>query len=209
MSVADWMLLLLACLAGTVSPGPSLALLIRSAIVEGRTAGIIFGIVQGAGILMYACFVVWGLETLLVNSPRALFILQLTGCGFLFWIAFEMIFNNRINTHKRDGSKCPFDNPPHILRHACEGFLIVFSTLRSLHFFCNFQPVSQRTQDIVTKATIVSIAWIVDTACYVFLALVAMFPSFTVFIESYKEKIELFIGHILVLICFRLIWRIF
>ena len=154
----------MACLAGTVSPGPSLALLIRSAIVEGRTAGIIFGIVQGAGILMYACFVVWGLETLLVNSARALFILQLTGCGFLFWIAFKMIFSNRINTPKRDGSKGPFNNPPRILRHAREGFLIFFSTQRSLHFFAIFSQFLKEYQDTVTKAPIVSIACIFDTA---------------------------------------------
>ena len=58
MTIAEWMLLLLACLAGAASPGPSLALLIRSVLVDGRTAGVIFGIAHGAGILMYACLVV-------------------------------------------------------------------------------------------------------------------------------------------------------
>ena len=145
MSVAEWILLLLACLAGAVSPGPSLALLIRSAIVDGRTAGVIFGIAHGCGILMYACLVVTGLETLLLNSPRTLFILQLAGCGFLLWIAFKSIFGNRINTLKRDNPKCPVNTPQPILRHAREGFLIVFFNPKIAAFFCNFQPVPHRT----------------------------------------------------------------
>ena len=210
MSVADWMLLLLACLAGAVSPGPSLALLIRSAIVDGRTAGIIFGIAHGCGILMYACLVVTGLETLLLNSPRTLFILQLVGCVFLLWIASKSIFINRINTLKRDNPKCPVNTPQPILKHAREGFLIVFFNPKiAAFFFAIFSQFLTEHQDTATKVGIISIAWIVDTTWYLFVALVATLPTFTVFIESYKEKIELFIGHILVLICFGLIWRIF
>ena len=210
MSVADWMLLVLACLAGAVSPGPSLALLIRSAIVDGRTAGVIFGIAHGCGILMYACLVVTGLETLLLNSPRTLFILQLAGCGFLLWVAFKSIFGNRIKTLKRDNPTCPVNTPQPILRHAREGFLIVFFNPKiAAFFFAIFSQFLTEHQDTATKVGIISIAWIVDTTWYLFVALVATLPTFTVFIESYKEKIELFIGHILVLICFGLIWRIF
>ena len=100
MTINEGMLLLLACLAGAASPGPSFALLIRSVIIDGRTAGVIFSIAHGAGILMYACLVVTGLETILLNSPRTLFILQVAGCGFLLWISFKSIFSNRINTQK-------------------------------------------------------------------------------------------------------------
>ena len=210
MSVADWMLLVLACLAGAVSPGPSLALLIRSAIVDGRTAGVIFGIAHGCGILMYACLVVTGLETLLLNSPRTLFILQLAGCGFLLWIAFKVIFSNRIKTLERGNPKCLVNTPQPILRYVREGFLIVFFNPKiAAFFFAIFSQFLTEHQDTATKVGIISIAWIVDTTWYLFVALVATLPTFTVFIESYKEKIELFIGHILVLICFGLIWRIF
>ena len=210
MTINEWMLLLLACLAGAVSPGPSLALLIRSVIIDGRTAGVIFSIAHGAGILMYACLVVTGLETILLNSPRTLFILQVAGCGFLLWIAFKSIFSNRINTLKRDNPKCPVNTPQPILRHAREGFLIVFFNPKiAAFFFAIFSQFLTQHQDTATKVGIISIAWIVDTTWYLFVALVATLPTFTVFIESYKEKIELFIGHILVLICFGLMWRIF
>ena len=69
MTINEWMLLLLTCLAGAASPGPSLALLMRSAIIDGRPAGVIFSIAHGAGILMYACLAVTGLETILSILP--------------------------------------------------------------------------------------------------------------------------------------------
>ena len=147
MTINEWMLLLFACLAGAASPGPSLALLIRSVIIDGRTAGVIFSIAHGAGILMYACLVVIGLETILLNSSRTLFILQVAGCSFLFWGAFKMIVDDRMDTPEGNDSQpqSKFSQP--ILKHALGGFLIVFFNPKIGAFFwqllANF---SQNTQ---------------------------------------------------------------
>ncbi len=69
-----------------------------------------------------------------------------------------------------------------------------------LHFFAIFSQFLAEHQDTLTKVGIVSIAWIVDKTRYLFVAIAAILPTFTVFIENYKVKIELFVGHILVLI---------
>ena len=135
MTINEWMLLLLTCLAGAASPGPSLALLMRSTIIDGRPAGVMFSIAHGAGILMYACLVVTGLETILFNSPRTLFILQIAGCGFLFWVALKMILGNRMGAAKGDESQPPPNTSQHIRKHAFEGFLIVFFNPKIAVFF--------------------------------------------------------------------------
>ena len=210
MSVADWILLCLACLGGAASPGPSLALLIRSVIIHGKAAGVIFSIAHGAGILMYACLVITGLETILFNSPRTLLILQLAGCGFLFWMAFNMIVGNRMGTAEGNESQPSSSTSQPILKHAFEGFLIVFFNPKiAVFFFAIFSQFLTEHQDIETKAGVVSIAWIVDTTWYLFVAQVATLPIFVKFISSYKAKIELFIGYTLILVCFVLIWRFF
>ena len=210
MSVADWILLCLVCLGGAASPGPSLALLIRSVIIHGKAAGVIFSIAHGAGILMYACLVITGLETILFNSPRTLLILQLAGCGFLFWMAFNMIVGNRMGTAEGNESQPSSSTSQPILKHAFEGFLIVFFNPKiAVFFFAIFSQFLTEHQDIETKAGVVSIAWIVDTTWYLFVAQVATLPIFVKFISSYKAKIELFIGYTLILVCFVLIWRFF
>ena len=210
MSVADWILLCLACLGGAASPGPSLALLIRNVIIDGQTAGVIFSIAHGAGILMYACLVITGLETILFNSPRTLLILQVAGCGFLFWLAFKMIVGNRMGTPEGDDCQPQSKSSQAILKHALDGFLIVFFNPKIGAFFLAiFSQFLSEHQDIETKAGIVSIAWIIDTTWYLFVAQVATLPIFVKFINSYKAKIELFIGYTLILVCFVLIWRFF
>ena len=210
MSVADWILLCLACLGGAASPGPSLALLIRSVIIDGRVAGVIFSIAHGAGILMYACLVITGLETILFNSPRTLLILQVAGCGFLFWVAIKMIVGNRMGTPEGDEPQPLSSTSQPILKHAFEGFLIVFFNPKiAVFFFSIFSQFLVDDQSIAIKAGMVSVAWLIDTAWYLFVTIIATLTPLAVLIKNYKGQLELLSGYALMLICLGLVWRFF
>ena len=210
MSVADWILLCLACLGGAASPGPSLALLIRSVIIDGRAAGVIFSIAHGAGILMYACLVITGLETILFNSPRTLLILQVAGCGFLFWVASKMIVGSRMGTPEATESQPPSSTSQPILKHAFEGFLIVFFNPKiAVFFFAIFSQFLAEDQNITVKAGMVSVAWLIDTAWYLFVTIIATLSPLAVLIKGYKGQLELLSGFALILICLGLVWRFF
>ena len=52
-----WMQLALVCLFGAMSPGPSLAVVIRNCIAHNRTAGILTSVGHGLGMLIYASIV--------------------------------------------------------------------------------------------------------------------------------------------------------
>jgi len=210
MSVADWILLCLACLGGAASPGPSLALLIRSVIIHGKAAGVIFSIAHGAGILMYACLVVTGLETILFNSPQTLLVLQVAGCGFLFWVAFKMIAGNRMGADEGDESQPPSSPSQPILKHAFEGFLIVFFNPKiAVFFFAIFSQFPAGDQGIAIKAGMVSVAWLIDTAWYLFVTIIATLPPLALLIKGYKGQLEILSGYALILICLGLVWRFF
>ena len=210
MGVADWILLCLACLGGAASPGPSLALLIRSVIIDGQAAGVIFSIAHGAGIFMYACLVITGLETILFNSPQTLLILQVAGCGFLFWVAFLMIVSNRMGTPEGDESQPPSSTSQSISKHALEGFLIVFFNPKiAVFFFAIFSQFLAKDQSIALKASMVSVAWLIDTAWYLFVTIIATLPPLAVLIKGYKGQLELLSGYVLILISLGLVWRFF
>lgn len=210
MSVTDWFLLLATCLAGAASPGPSLALLISSTLVGGRRAGIIFGIGHGAGILLYASLTVTGLETVLLKSPSALFYLQITGCGFLLWVAFKMITGSNHGISEENRRQYAFNTPQPKSWPAFEGFLIVFFNPKiAAFFFAIFSQFFTSDQNAVSKAGMVSVAWLVDTMWYILIALIVTIPQLTPLVEGYRKKIELFIGYAIVFICFGLLWRAF
>ena len=61
MNFFDWSQLALVCLLGAMSPGPSLALVIRNSISYNRIAGISCAIGHGLGMSLYASFVIIGL----------------------------------------------------------------------------------------------------------------------------------------------------
>ena len=69
MTLTEWTILALVCLAGASSPGPSLALLLQTIMKDGRRAGVVFGLAHGLGIFFYAVLVVSGVSVALSFVP--------------------------------------------------------------------------------------------------------------------------------------------
>ena len=68
-----WSQFALVCLLGAMSPGPSLALIIRNSISYNRMSGIIASVAHGLGICVYATVTVIVLEFILRNSEKIFF----------------------------------------------------------------------------------------------------------------------------------------
>ena len=93
-----WSQFAIVCLLGAMSPGPSLALIIRNSISYNRMSGIIASVAHGLGICVYATVTVIVLEFILRKSEIIFFAIQI--CGSLFLIILGLIFifkkNNEI-----------------------------------------------------------------------------------------------------------------
>lgn len=68
MSLQDWLVVALACLGGAVSPGPSLALVIRHALQSTR-GGLACAWAHALGVGVYAALAATGLALLLTRHP--------------------------------------------------------------------------------------------------------------------------------------------
>jgi len=78
-----WSQFAIVCLLGAMSPGPSLALIIRNSINFNRTSGIVASIAHGLGICVYATVTIIVLEFILRNSETIFFVIQICGSFFL------------------------------------------------------------------------------------------------------------------------------
>ena len=83
-----WSQFALVCLLGAMSPGPSLALIIRNSINFNRMSGIVASIAHGLGICVYATVTVIVLEFILRNSEKIFFVIQICGSLFLVILGF-------------------------------------------------------------------------------------------------------------------------
>ena len=94
-----WSQFAIVCLLGAMSPGPSLALIIRNSISYNRMSGIIASVAHGLGICVYATVTVIVLEFILRNSETIFFVIQI--CGSLFLVILGLIFILKKNNEKK------------------------------------------------------------------------------------------------------------
>ena len=76
---------------GASSPGPSLIVILRHAVADGRSAGINAAVGHGLGIFIYALVSAIGLSFILISSPKIFSFVQILGALFLLWIGFQIL----------------------------------------------------------------------------------------------------------------------
>ena len=197
MELKDLLVLSFVCAMGAISPGPSLAVVIRNTISGGRFQGVMTGIGHGIGIGIYAFMAVMGLSSLLINNENIFKTFQLAGAFILLWIAYKMIINkpSEVSNEKLIRKK-----------GFIEGFMIAFLNPKILVFLVAvFSQFINSDINILDRAIIAIMASVIDMAWYV---LVALLLAGTSLIDNFRSNavlIDRSIGAILILISLFLI----
>ena len=90
-NLSFWVTVLLACLLGAMSPGPSLAVVINHTLARGSMAGSWAAISHGFAITLYAALTTFGLSAVISNHQQIFDIIQIIGCLFLLLMAFRLL----------------------------------------------------------------------------------------------------------------------
>ncbi len=191
MELKDLLVLSFVCAMGAISPGPSLAVVIRNTISGGRFQGVMTGIGHGIGIGIYAFMAVMGLSSLLINNENIFKTFQLAGAFILLWIAYKMIINKPLEV----------SNEKLIRKKGfIEGFMIAFLNPKILVFLVAvFSQFISSDINILERAIIAIMASAIDMAWYV---LVALLLAGTSLIDNFRSNavlIDRSIGAILIL----------
>jgi len=153
------------CAMGAISPGPSLAVVLRNTISGGRTQGVMTGIGHGIGLGIYAFIAVMGLSSLLLANKQIFNLLQWAGALVLIWLAFNMITHNpSVPSKEHEGSGH---------RGFLEGFMIAFLNPKILVFLV--AVFSQFINPDITnlgRFIMAMMAGVIDTTWYVLVAVV-------------------------------------
>jgi len=198
MEIKSLIILSFVCAMGAISPGPSLAVVIRNTISGGRAQGVMTGIGHGIGLGIYAFIAVMGLTSVLFRNENTFLILQWAGAIFLIWIAFNMI------TNKTSESSTTYDGSGR--RGFIEGFMIAFLNPKILVFFMAiFSQFINNDISNIDRIIVAILAGIIDTFWYVMVALILAGTSFIDKIRMNAKKIDRSIGVILILIATSLI----
>jgi threonine/homoserine/homoserine lactone efflux protein len=95
MSIESWLALTAAFVLGAISPGPSLAIVLRNTVAGGRHQGVMTGLGHGIGFGLYAFAAAAGLATALNAHPLTAPVLRWGGVVLLVYLAIKFFAAGR------------------------------------------------------------------------------------------------------------------
>jgi len=130
MEFTTWLALAAICLMGAISPGPSLALIIRNTVQGGRLHGVATGLGHGVGVGVYALITALGLALLITRTPWLFQAIQYGGALFLAWLGLKALLAKASSQLKAETAHAPSGQ-----RGALEGLAVSFLNPQLAIFF--------------------------------------------------------------------------
>ena len=196
-----WSQFAIVCIAGAMSPGPSLAIVIRNNVNFNRLAGILTSIGHGLGIAVYATLAVLGLGLILQTNQTIFIIIQIIGLILLF--LFGMMFVFQKNTQDRKEEK------QNQLNSFLQGFTIAIINPKILIWF-----TAVYSQFIVIDASfyfntiLVLTASLIDAIWYIIVSILVTGYGLKNLLIKKKLIIQKTTGIVLIIISLMLLYRI-
>ena len=162
MTLAAWTSFVIICLLGAISPGPSLAVILRHPLGGGGIQGVICALSHGFGIFVWGSLMVGGGGLLVISEPKWFDAIQLGGAVFLFYLGIRAI------TAKRKETEFLFE-PISTSRAqaAIEGFLIALFNPKIAFFFAAvFSQFIHADAQFAERMTLAIMAASIDAAWY-------------------------------------------
>lgn len=131
MAIELWLSLVVVCMLGALSPGPSLALVVRNTIQGGQSSGLATAISHGFGVGLYAAIAVTGIGLVIVQSPIIFQVIQYTGAAFLLYLAYKAL-TSKVTNISVEEQQCAVSISVNGWR---DGFLIAFLNPKLAIFF--------------------------------------------------------------------------
>ena len=202
MDLTSLLALSIVCAMGAMSPGPSLAVVLRNTISGGRLQGIMTGIGHGIGFGLYALVAVTGLSALLLAHDSVFLFLQWSGALVLLWLSYNMLTyipSNSDETHEISGRK-----------GFIEGFLISFLNPKILVFLVAvFSQFIDPEMNQMERIVMAILAGLIDTTWYVLVAAILAGTPLIDKLRSNSVIIDRIIGLVLFFLALALVAKTF
>ena len=188
-----WIQFALICIVGAMSPGPSMALIIRNSIKYGRVSGLLSSVGHAIGIGIYASISVVGLQLILINNIFVFNTIQF--CGSIFLLILGILFL------KNSGEKLSLEDDQKNLNSFIQGFAISILNPKILIWFTAiFSQFIEASSTSMTKLTMVFMASSIDGIWYIIVTIVVTGFGLKEFLENNTKTIQNISGIVLIFI---------
>ena len=186
-----WVQFAAICLIGAMSPGPSMALIIRNSIKYGRLSGVLFSLGHAIGIGVYATVSVLGLQFILINNLLLFNAIQFCGSVFLLILGIMFLRDTKHNLSLKNEQKN--------VNSFIQGFAISILNPKILIWFAAiFSQFIEISSTNFVKLAMVLIASSIDGLWYIILTIVVTGFGLKQFLEHNTNIIQKISGVVLI-----------
>jgi len=199
MTIASWLTVAGICMMGAMSPGLSLAVVLRHTLTGGRRNGFVVAITHGLGVGVYSFACISGLAFVITTSPGLFRAFQWAGAGYLVWLGVHGL----LARSPADG-EAPITPPTSSAVR--DGILIVVLNPNvAVFFIALFSQVIGPETGLAARFGYAATACFIDMAWYSTVAWLFSTPRWLNFLQCNTVWFERLFGVILLALASRLL----
>ncbi|MGO1626354.1 MAG: LysE family translocator [Halomonadaceae bacterium] len=196
-----WLSLAAICTVGAMSPGPSLALVLRHTLGGGRLPGVTAGLFHALGVGFDALLTVLGLGALMARLPLLFEVVSIGGAMYLAWLGVKALRAGRA------AALAPEAAMTTRRQAAREGVLVALANPKLILFFVALlSQFVNPEMSVAARAIIVVTAMVIDASWYVLVAVALSQSRVLEWLRVRSQWINRITGVMLIGLALRVAW---
>lgn len=203
MSASSWLSLLAVCVLGAISPGPSLAAVMKSTLQGSRHHGLVTALAHAAGIGIYAFLVAAGIAVVITRTPWLFKLMTWLGAAYLIWLGYKAISASGTLIGDASGQQA---SSLSLRQAALDGFLISFLNPKiAVFFLALFSQFVTTETTLPTQLLMALLATLCDGLWYCLIAGIAGHSRILPALRKRAKLISRLCGGLLILVALRIL----
>lgn len=201
MELNHWLSMASIFLLGAVTPGPSLAVVMKHTVSASPRHGIAAAVSHAAGVAGWALVTIWGLAVVLVSSPDIFKWLTWAGAGYLIWLGIGAL---RSSGNAQQQHSTQQEVP--LWQSARDGLMIsMLNPKLALFFLALFPQFFSLSQGSASPNIMVATAAGIDGLWYILVALLLSRGPALAFLQRHSHWFDRISGVIFIGLAFKVI----
>lgn len=203
MEFTTWLSLATICAIGAMSPGPSLAVVLRHSMYNSAAHGIAASLAHGVGVGLYAALSLAGLASLITHFPLVFQVLVYAGAAYLAHMGYKVL------TSKSSGFKVNQANTTSFAQAAKDGFAIAFLNPKLALFFTVLfsQFIKPEAMTLMVASIMCITVLAIDTLWYFFISVMSAKARDKFDLSTKQGVIDKILGIAFILLACRVLYQ--
>jgi threonine/homoserine/homoserine lactone efflux protein len=196
MDLTTWLSLVTVCVMGAISPGPSLAVILRVSVFQSPLHGVLAAITHGLGIGFWAFLTLQGLAILMAKHQGLFSVLTVLGGVYLAWLGLKAWrYAGQGKEINVEGVRSSYWDS------ARDGLMIaVLNPKIALFFLALFSQLIPTNMDVLIKFQLWATVVVIDSGWYIIVALLLAGGPVLSWLRRHTVWVDRSMGGILMLL---------